>query len=155
MLLLGLGFWSQAQTLSRSVLSSTGSTHPQLSATVGETVIHTASAGNLVLTQGFQQPDVLTGTFIDPQGGETAFLLYPNPSREALVLEVDTKNRQLLQVSFVDMQGRTVIPDQAIEARQDLSHTFEVGSLASGNYLLVLKTKEGLLLKSLRFQKVD
>ncbi len=49
-------------TIGRQVIGSTGSfatgTSMTLSSTVGEAVIHTLSSGNILITQGFQQPTV-------------------------------------------------------------------------------------------------
>lgn len=48
----------RAQTLTRSVIGAVGSVDPRLSYTVGEVAITTGAAPGIILTQGFQQPDI-------------------------------------------------------------------------------------------------
>lgn len=157
LMLLGIGSISicPAQTLSRSFIGTTGSTHQQLSYTVGETVINTGTTNNEVLTQGFQQGEKIIGTFIDPLLGETTFVLYPNPTTEKLILEIDTDQRRKLQVEFIDIRGRRVIPIQKVETGQALPHEFDVSSFATATYILLLKNEAGQPLKSIRFEKLD
>lgn len=76
-----------AQSLSPTVIASTGgfssNSNGSLSYTVGEmTMVQTFSAGNYILTQGFQQPtDSLVLGLLDFAGGEYGTLVvYPNPA---------------------------------------------------------------------------
>ena len=144
-----------AQTLSRSVIGSTGSVNELLSYTVGETVIETGSSGTLILTQGFQQPDKLIGTFSDPILGHASFTLYPNPASERLMLEIQTNQPRFLQIQISDIRGRQMSPVKRIETGLGTPHSFDVNSFASGTYLLLIKNEQGTLLKGLRFVKMD
>ncbi|MFN8286744.1 MAG: T9SS type A sorting domain-containing protein [Chitinophagales bacterium] len=80
------GFWVSAQTLSPSVIASTGgfssNSNGSLSYTVGEmTMVQTFSAGNNILTQGFQQPnDVVIGLLEINSGEYGNLVVYPNPA---------------------------------------------------------------------------
>lgn len=71
-----------AQSIERSVIGSAGSFvssgSVQLSWTVGETVVNTASAGSVILTQGFQQPNQANSAV--KEVNQTNLTLYPNPS---------------------------------------------------------------------------
>ncbi|MEZ4828503.1 MAG: T9SS type A sorting domain-containing protein [Bacteroidia bacterium] len=144
-----------AQTLSRSVISSTSSSKEQLSFTTGETVIATGNSGTTILTQGFHQPDRITGTFVDPLLGTTTFMLYPVPATETLNLEIQTDKRRVFLVDFTDVRGRSVGATRRIETDTNATTEFQVSSFASGAYFLLLRNEDGQLLKSLRFRKTD
>ena len=76
----------KAQMLTPSVLASTGgfssNANGSWSYTVGEmTMVQTFSAGNNILTQGFQQPnDQVTGLLDITANDFGSFVLYPNPA---------------------------------------------------------------------------
>ncbi|RMG24416.1 MAG: hypothetical protein D6730_12745 [Bacteroidetes bacterium] len=143
-----------AQSLSRSILGAAGSANEQLSYTVGETVIQQVQTGTLVLSQGFQQPDQLVGTFVDPLGQAVEFRLYPTPTRRELTLELNSQRSFLLEIVLLDARGRQVRPLQRLQLQQQQSLQLPVDKLAAGSYTLLLQA-DGRRLQSLRFQKVD
>ena len=143
----------QGQSLSRSVISSGGSNNDLLSYTLGESVTATASGSDLTLAQGFQQPDELWATSVDPLLGKATFRLYPNPTREKLILEIESEESRKIGVEFIDVRGRKVSKVLPIEIGSSTEHTFDVSSYAVGTYLLLLKDGSGKILNSFRFQK--
>ncbi len=154
-LLIFLSMTTEAQRLSRSVIGTTGSINEQLSYTVGESVIETATSPTIVLSQGFQQPDRLIGTFVNPFGENTSFSLYPNPTRSTLILEVDTSRPFSLVVAFIDARGREVLQRQNLAVEGASQMQVDVRGLASGSYTMMLLLEDGQMAKSFRFQKVD
>jgi Secretion system C-terminal sorting domain len=80
LLLFLLPILAQSQSIDRQVLASSGNfvenSTASLSYTVGESVIILGSNGSNVLTQGYQQPNVVLTT---TTGGDCSFLFYPNP----------------------------------------------------------------------------
>ena len=154
-LVLFLGQEVYGQTLSRSVIGATGSVNNQLSYTVGETVIETGSSGMLVLTQGFQQPDKLTGTFNDPLLGNVKFILYPNPTQDQLILELTIDKPQKFGVEMIDLRGRRVGALRELAPASQVMEIFSVESLAEGTYVLLLKNASGQILEQMRFRKLD
>jgi hypothetical protein len=156
-LAIGLMFAHQSygQTLSRTVIGSTGSVNNELSYTVGEAVIETGSGGSLVLTQGFQQPDKLTGTSNDPLLGRADYVLYPNPTQDHLILEITTDKPQSFAVEFIDLRGRRVGEVRQLEPGTNIKETFATSHLAEGTYVLLLKSTSGRILDQMRFRKLD
>ena len=152
--LLGMTFQSSAQSLSRSVIGSAGSTNPQLSYTVGETVIETGASGLFILTQGFQQPDMQTVSN-DPLLGETNLRVYPNPTQQMLTLEIEAEKSRSFEVEFVDIRGRRVISPRQLPLGTSVKEDFDVSGFASGTYVLILKSDNGQILESIRFRKTD
>lgn len=143
------------QSLSRSVISAAGSSNEQLSFTVGETVIATGSGPSIILTQGFQQPDRLFPDFVHPLGRETTFELYPNPAKQSLTLELNTSMAFKLLISFTDMRGRSVLKEQSLLVQNQTATDFDVSTLASGAYVMILRLEDGTASRSIRFQKVN
>lgn len=83
--------FAAAQSLSPQVISSTGGFsnnggNGSLSYTVGEmTMVQTFSSGNVILTQGFQQPNDFTVGLLDVTKDEFgSFVMYPNPAVDVM-----------------------------------------------------------------------
>ncbi|MEM6347267.1 MAG: T9SS type A sorting domain-containing protein [Bacteroidota bacterium] len=146
---------ASAQTISRSVIATTGSSNEQLSYTLGETVIETASSGTIILTQGFQQPEQVSGTYLDPDWGTLTYLLYPNPTQAELVLEISSSKAQRLRVSFCDVKGKIVMGAPDLFVTQQTETSYEVGHFAAGTYVLLLQNEGGGLVQSIRFVKTN
>lgn len=148
------GFSSMGQTLSRSVIGTTGSTSEILSYTVGEVVIATGNSPDLILTQGFQQPDQEVNiTSLDPVLGQADFSVYPNPTGDQLFLEMTSGAQQSLRIEFTDIQGRTVLQDPRRTFFVEEPVRYSMGRLEAGIYLLHLRSESGRLIRTLRIQK--
>ncbi len=100
---------ANAQSLERQVIGSTGGSFSgavQVDWTVGETVIATATAGSVILTQGFQQPPAVPNAVknINVNSNVTA---YPNPSGS--LVNVEWKNTAFTgSLALYDATGRMV-----------------------------------------------
>lgn len=115
LLCLGLIFpavsWSQS--IERSVIASAGSYSSagsvSLSWTLGETVIQTASAASVILTQGFQQPASATSSL--KQTAASFLSVYPNPSQGVFYVKLNsnqTSVSQNMKVLVLDAAGKQV-----------------------------------------------
>lgn len=145
----------QAQTLSRQVIGTTGSANPQLSYTVGETVVQTAISGSFVLTQGFQQPDQLA---VNNQPGfkvDVSYKLYPNPSHDWMILELNSDQYIEVKLDIIDMAGRSVQNDIDMKGTGTHQKKFDVSDFASGSYLMRIKSVDGKFIKTLKFERLD
>lgn len=95
-----------SQSIERSVIGSSGGFsavgNVQLSWTAGETVIATASAGSVILTQGFQQPETGTSS-VKPVDLASVLKVYPNPSNGIFKVSYATN-----AASAADMVSTTV-----------------------------------------------
>lgn len=81
-LLLSAGYAVQAQSIERQVIGSAGGSYSgsfQVDWTAGETVTTTASAGSVILTQGFQQPASSTSG-VKTVSSSNNVTVYPNPT---------------------------------------------------------------------------
>lgn len=155
--------WVSAQnpSLPRDVIASGGdffaSPAGSLSWTLGETVIETLenTSINLVLTQGFQQPDELTVGVKQVPNAKVFVNLYPNPSVQFVRLDLKYESTSRLNLELVDMLGR-VIDSQILDVikGQISNYQVDVSPLSAGMYMFRL-TDKGHPINSYKFQKVS
>lgn len=136
-----------AQSIERSVIGAAGgfatSANGSLSWTAGETAISTLSAGSVILTQGFQQPEIPASS-IKSVSANNNITVFPNPSNgifqvklnQALLNNVAGLNADVFDGSGKLVAQRTVALDQTTGS-MDLSH------LPSGIYNLRITGAEG------------
>ncbi len=81
---------------------------------------------------------------------DVAVLLYPNPARTSLTIEVgdDLKTERL---SIIDVLGATVYQEAATEIHS--KHHLDISKLATGHYILRIQTKKGLVNRSFQIIK--
>ncbi|MEL6674452.1 MAG: T9SS type A sorting domain-containing protein [Bacteroidota bacterium] len=144
-----------AQSLSRQVISSLGNDHPQLSYTVGETVVQTAISGSFILTQGFHQPDQNAVGIDKDLAAIVDFRLFPNPARDQLNLELSSPRPLDLRINITDLRGRQVHPPQRMLVQGTSLQSLDISSLAEGLYLLRLSSQQGATLHTIKFKRLD
>jgi len=146
------------QSLDRQVIGSAGdytsAGNVQLSWTVGEVAITTASSGNLVITQGFQQPDGLVIGIESPISG-LSINLFPNPTQDIVVLKLNSKEAQELQLQWYDMLGQLVGDMQTASVHGEYSREFDLSHFAPGTYFLVMRDKQSRFIESIKIEKLN
>lgn len=107
--------FAAAQSLSPQVISSTGGFsnnggNGSLSYTVGEmTMVQTFSAGNVILTQGFQQPNDFTTGLLDVTKDEFgSFVMYPNPAVDNMSYGFSFPESGTVKVTVVNNIGQAM-----------------------------------------------
>jgi len=148
-----------AQTTERQVIGSTGgyatATGLQVSNTIGEAVINTATSGSIILTQGFQQSIINTVGIDDIETG-LSVMAFPNPTRDMITLQLNADKTVALELSVFDINGKlTSIPVQKLNVNGAMTHAIDFSSLQSGNYFLKLQNRDGSLHQSIQVLKVD
>ena len=150
-LLLGLssGFLS-GQSLERHLLAPGGNYYQDLNWSmewsVGEPAVQDWQAGDLRLTEGFQQGNALVTAVFEQPPWSYEVELYPNPVQEVLILrKTDT---QLLTIRVFDVLGQLILEDHWPGDTRRL----DVHSWQAGIYLLTLKDEAGAF-ASYRFLK--
>src|SRR5690349_11746557 len=121
LVLIAICGFSQAQSLTPTVVSSSGGFYSnssgQLSFTVAEmTMVQTFSQTNNILTQGFQQPGDF-GVYVPeaPKSG-FAFNVYPNPSSGNINLILNSKNSAVVNIRLIDALGKTIVTDRFVHS---------------------------------------
>lgn len=137
--------WMYAQSLSPTVISSTGgfssNANGSLSYTVGEmTMVQTFSAGGNILTQGFQQPnDQLVGLIDFTKDEFGSFVLYPNPAVDNLWFGFQFPESGRIAIAVYNALGQKMA--DVYSGNYDTGKTtdgFAVSGFAAGSYYLSL-----------------
>ena len=137
--------WMYAQSLSPTVISSTGgfssNANGSLSYTVGEmTMVQTFSAGGNILTQGFQQPnDQLVGLIDFTKDEFGSFVVYPNPAVDNLWFGFQFPEAGRIAIAVYDVLGQKLA--DVYTGNYDNGKTtdgFAVSNFAAGSYYLSL-----------------
>jgi len=106
--------------------------------TLGETVIDTwvnEDAG-IMVTSGFQQGDfTITGLPQNPMAGFSV-KMFPNPAKLETNLKVTLPSLANVNITVLDVTGRTVIQEQFNPSDLEHTHTLNVSTLKPGIYLV-------------------
>ena len=136
-------FITQAQSLSPTVISSTGgfssNTNGSLSYTVGEmTMVETFTGGGNILTQGFQQPnDNVTGLLDMTQDEFGSFVVYPNPAVDNLWFGIELPEAGKVNIALYNVVGQKMADVyNGIYTNGKLVEQTSVTTYAAGNYYL-------------------
>lgn len=148
-----------AQFLERQLLSSSGSLFENeqiiVSSTQGEVVINSGESNMLILTQGFQQPNIedLTGTILLKKKA-IEIAIFPNPTFDQVSLKFFTDEFFLLEYRLFDISGKQVGQNVFFNLKNQNTQIIDLSEYANGQYYLVLLDEEKQVIKSLGIQKL-
>lgn len=142
-----------SQTAAPYVYSSAGATKAndsgEISWTIGEPLIETGSAGDNVITQGFQQPANLIVTSEDnPVDKSVTVSAYPNPVSG--ILYVQSSSSQTLFVEIQNLEGQIILKKQ-INGKDNSINT---EGLPNGIFLLKAYDKSNNLIRVVKIDKI-
>jgi len=100
-----------SQSLSPSVIALAGGFEKtpsgiSVSWTLGEPIVDPLRSGNLILTQGFQQPDLRVSTGFEDPSFTSHLTTFPNPVSAELIMETDYTQSNIYRM--VDMTGKLI-----------------------------------------------
>jgi hypothetical protein len=151
---------SQSQTLSPTVISSSGGFYStgsaMLSFTVAEmTMVQTfTSAGNM-LTQGFQQPeDYVVGISETPTVLDD-ILIYPNPTNGMFTLSYSSNNSGENVINLYNLVGQVVLTKAVSQSAGVSTVDFDISSFSQGIYMLELTTENTKGEKQINYHKIN
>lgn len=136
----------QAQSLSPTVIASTGGYFSNgsgsLSSTVAEmTMIETFHATTSILTQGFQQPADIETSIDETTLADVS--IYPNPTNGQFSLTVNAPASGSASVSVYDLLGQT-IQSQELAISSGLNRmAFDIRGCSTGIYMLYYRDETG------------
>ncbi len=103
---------------------------------VGEmAVVNTATAGNITVTHGVQQP-VSGPTAISDAALPGLFEVFPNPATDAVQFRYQFPKAGTLACTLLDATGKTVWSKRYATATGNGTETIPLQALAAGTYLL-------------------
>lgn len=150
----------KAQSLSPTVISSLGgfseSGDYSLSFTAGEAVTETFSANEHILTQGFQQPMLVSVSVRENEMNENFSVnAYPNPTSDKVFIDINSDMGEDLYLQLYDILGQKIQHPMHISMQSgNYVHELDLTGLSSGMYMVELKNESGLLKEVIRIQKI-
>ncbi len=100
--------------------------------TLGEPAVATMTPGNMMFTPGFHQPVLIASAVSSNEGIPFTIEVYPNPSRDFIVIQLHDVGFQEFKYLLFDAGGRLLYqinPDKAVTC-------IDLGKYTSGMYLL-------------------
>ncbi|WP_257668636.1 T9SS type A sorting domain-containing protein [Parapedobacter tibetensis] len=132
----------RAQELVRQVVASTGYSetvgYTIFQYTIGEAMVSTLQAGDLLLTQGFQQPEVVLSAPNEDNHFVSDFMVYPNPASNVANLEFDLLQGGRVVFQLVNNAGQVVFSTTVNMLAGRITYTIPVSMYASGLYYIVV-----------------
>lgn len=128
--------------IERQVIGSTGSTADHAGTiyqyTVGEAAITTLIQQPILLTQGFQQPEVTVLHDVPQIPYVTDFILFPNPAVNYTTIRFTLLMPGKVSIMLVNNAGQIVFSEDWNAAEGQLEYKLPLQRYASGFYYLVL-----------------
>lgn len=147
-----------AQHVSPSVVSTSGASMSQagnkIHFIIGEITVKTIGNASGSIGQGFTSSSVASKedvTAVQEKDDLVQVRVYPNPSSELLLVDIDAKNSVIVQLSVTDMNGK-VISSQSYSATNN-HVAINVKNWSNGVYFLSLTDKDGNILRKFKVVK--
>jgi hypothetical protein len=132
------------------VIYTGGITYSQ---TIGETAVELFSSSGYFLTQGFQQPGFLMLPGVQPSG--TGVKAYPNPVTDFVNVEFFGETGRSFRITISNISGITVYSkDLSFENGYWYIQEIPVSHLSSGLYFIVVVSKDGVLRRAFKVEKI-
>ncbi|MBB5436581.1 hypothetical protein HDC92_000245 [Pedobacter sp. AK017] len=134
---------AQQPQLQRSVISSAGG-FAQINSsivqyTIGEPLVSSLESPPILLSQGFQQPEI-AGNETEPEiNFVNSFIVYPNPASGSTNVEFDLLKDGKVNMQLVNNAGQTVRNFSVNLLAGKVKYPLLISGLSSGLYYVVLK----------------
>lgn len=126
------------------------------SSNVGEAVIVAFSQSNLIVTQGFEQPDTF---IIINQGVREVSLInisaYPNPTMKKVILDFMLDNSMDIGIDIFNETGQQLGNHLQVKVQNNGKQELDFSGFSSGNYYIVIKSTDRKLSKTFNVQKIN
>lgn len=144
-------------TLSPTVIASGGDYHESdnlsLSWTLGELAVTTLTGGNMILTQGFQQPFDI-GVGVGPEAVNWKISVYPNPVKDELRIRFGMEKPDDFLVEIHDVTGRILLQQMHRRVLPGEILQLQMSGYREGIYLLKLFTPDRNQVKVVSIRKL-
>jgi hypothetical protein len=149
--------FSFSQSLSPTLISSAGAYAAAgditLSYSLGEIAVTTLTSDNLVLTQGFQQPQ-LTGTGMpDEMKLDWKVNAFPNPVQDRLNISIRLGKPVEMNLEIIDLTGKKILIKKLGRIPADFDHSIDFSGFVKGIYFLKIQTTDKKYSRIIKLQK--
>jgi hypothetical protein len=146
------------QELTISVLGSAGDfkliSDYSLSWTLGEVVTETFYSDEVNLTNGFQQPDLPSGTGLSDHTLDWQVSIYPNPVKNDLIIKFHgLQDDIVIYVTLIDIMGRTIKVDEIRNMPVSFDFILNMEALDRGIYILRVYSTDFRMQKLFKIEK--
>jgi len=128
-------FLSSALQAQEVVTTSGGygsSSSAKVTWTIGEPVTETVTGTNSILTQGFNQGDLIITIIKDPELSGLNIKAYPNPASDHLKISVGNSELDYLDYILFDIRGQVIKKNKLKGVQSEIP----MGNLAPSTYFL-------------------
>jgi hypothetical protein len=150
----------QAQTLSPTVVSSSGgyltSASASLSFTVAEmTMVQTFTTAGNILTQGFQQPEDFSVSIQESPVVSNEIMIYPNPTNGNFTLSYQSNETSETTIHLYNLVGQVVLAKSVSQVNGLNTVNFDISSFSQGIYMIELTLLNTKGEKKTNYQKIN
>ena len=144
-----------AQSIERQVISGSGASYTagniSIDQTVGEAVISTASNSNIIITQGFHQPENSVTISIPETDRMVDLKVYPNPTNDQIFLNITKVEAESLKLRMIDLNGKMLLNKANISPIGNIQ-TLDMSAFAAGTYFLLIYDEEGSAVEQFKIE---
>jgi len=138
-----------AQELISTAGNSHSNTNGSISYTIGEPVIETFAGANNILTQGFQQSNLVVTAIDELPGLDFEISAFPNPATEIVKLRIGKESAIGMQYMLYDMNGNLLMKNRL----EGTETKIPFSDLSAAEYILIVSNQDKEL-KSFRIVKI-
>jgi hypothetical protein len=146
-----------AQSLERRVIATAGNTAQtgglQLDHTVGEVIVTSLNNGELQLTQGFHQGQLMT-TGLDGLPIQVDYKIYPNPVASTLWMIMEGPDLDYIIVLYNTNGQMLAGTKKVVKASGFWKESLDLSGLVAGSYQVVISDGKGKWLASHQIVKM-
>lgn len=122
----------QAQQVIATAGSTLTNSNGSMSFTIGEGLTQAFSKGDKVITQGFQQPNLVVSMVSVIKEIEFSIEAYPNPTSDIINIRIGKENQDGLQYLIFDFNGKLLKKDKLETSLTEIPFK----SLQNGLYII-------------------
>ncbi len=152
-LLYSIGGYSQS--VQSQVVGSAGdffqTNEAQMAFTLGEVVTETFNSGELILTQGFHQTNLMV-TSLEDLAAEFQLRVFPNPTVDFLSIDA-LQSPESFNLELLDTSGRPLFLQRNMS--QGATHQINLSNYPPGIYLLRLRTEDRKNIQTFKIVKLN
>lgn len=105
-----------------------------ISSTLGEIIIETFSAGEYILTQGFQQSNLRVTAIKKENALNLSIRVSPNPVRDYISLKIDSDCKKNINYKILDLNGKCLQHKQVLQSEMQISFI----NFSSSTYFIIV-----------------
>lgn len=147
----------KAQTVTPVVYSNQGGysslSQGSISWSIGEPVSESYSTPQRIHTMGFHQPELSIISMIAEQGEDKNILVYPNPVKDQLNINLSGLEKGNYKVELIDNIGKLIYQNETEVSESKNTFQLKVNEIAAGNYFIRIENNS--ISRSVKINKIN